>query len=85
MSLTFARCVEIDPAIGALESLARRAAPAAGGDPDYRVFLLEVKPLVTLLVGWERGMGREDGGLLRTEEAYDVVYQHLADVIGGEA
>lgn len=90
--VTFAECASLDPAVAALEALARRAAPAAGGDPDYRVFLLEIKPLVVALVGWHRG---ESGArlshaaaadyVLSTEEAYDAVYQHLVDVIGGEA
>lgn len=92
MTLTFKECAEIDPAIAALEKLCRRAAPAANGDPDYKVFLLEVKPLVVTLVGWHRQPGQGSVmdehrayNVLGTEEAYDVVYQHLVDVIGGEA
>lgn len=90
--LTFAEYAALDPAIAALEKLTQRAAPAAGGDPDYMVFYREVKPLVTALVGWHRADSNTRLShsatadfALRTEEAYDVVYQHLVDVIGGDS
>lgn len=89
--LTFKDCAELDPAIAALERLTARASLNANGDEDYRVFLLEVKPLVVTLVGWHRAPGQGSANepqrayeTLSTEKAYDVVYHHLAAVIGGE-
>lgn len=88
--LTFAEYAALDPAIAALEKLAKRAALSAGGDPDYMVFLREVKPLVVALAGWNRGPSGvrvnnalQVDAMLSTTEAYDVVYQHLADLMGG--
>lgn len=81
---TFDDLARLDPAIKALELLARRAAPA-DGDPSYLVFYHEVKPLVCALAGWLRRSRRSDGlEVLSTAGAYDVVYHHLAAVIGGE-
>lgn len=83
---TFADLARLDPAIRALEALARRAAPAAEGDPSYHVFLTEVKPLVCALAGWMRPSvpgGKHE--VLSTSDAYDVVYHRLVAVIGGEA
>lgn len=114
--LSFDQIAELEPRVRALEALTRRAAPAAGGDPDYMVFLREVKPLVVALVGWERGRldtrvtvapptaievvtlfdaldavispaKRPDNpveDILCSSEAYDVVYEHLVAVIGGD-
>lgn len=87
--LSFADYAALDPAVAALEKLAARAALSADGDPDYMVFLREVKPLVVALAGWHRGPSgaRIDNALqvdamLSTTEAYDAVYQHLVDVMG---